>query len=447
MAAVIDKDPTVLLKEDWDFPEWYAILQSIARINDTWRLIDPDAPDAPNAGFNLLGSGGEDKSQSQQTQSIMDYDQYIQHLQKLNQNANSLEKAAWEARRAEAPAGTFTEPEPKEKTFEPSESQFRYQSYLAREQLGRPSQALTAGNLQKTWTWIMKTVAKDLLHPSLMRLATQNVNTVQQVVRNLREALGINDATVQSMTGKLYANKLTEATKSGTSMEKWYKEWIALHERAVVYRCREVEGPQAIEDFLRAVGSRFDPEWARNALKKHWERQRVGKEVKTLEHHGKTFGAIVKHREIDKRTHTQGIFATATYNGSGANESSTQPRANQNPRGPRNQQNGQSKEIHCPCSEPTSSWHRWAPEKCYTVKYALTGETPDNGKWRAPGSRRVSEILERLGQNRYKALRRTLKNEGIMPENWPAKGAEGSNSQNTSSSKSGRHPASGGITS
>ncbi|KAG6127642.1 hypothetical protein E4U38_006153 [Claviceps purpurea] len=63
-------------------------------------------------------------------------------------------------------------------------------------------------------------------------------------------------------TATQYKELLNDARWANTSPDTWMEKWNTVYQKAVRQNINEIKGINAIQDFIQAVGTQFEPTWA-----------------------------------------------------------------------------------------------------------------------------------------------------------------------------------------
>ncbi|KAG5970547.1 hypothetical protein E4U56_007606 [Claviceps arundinis] len=66
-------------------------------------------------------------------------------------------------------------------------------------------------------------------------------------------------------TATQYKELLNDARWANTSPDKWIKKWNTVYQKAKRQNINEIQGVNAIQHFIQAVGAQFEPTWAEAA--------------------------------------------------------------------------------------------------------------------------------------------------------------------------------------
>ncbi|KAG5944972.1 hypothetical protein E4U59_006541 [Claviceps monticola] len=81
-------------------------------------------------------------------------------------------------------------------------------------------------------------------------------------VTSLEKKFSPGDYILKASLPSQYKALLQDALRANTNPDRWLDAWATLYPRASPVKIPELEGPNAVRDFLSAVGNRFEPSWA-----------------------------------------------------------------------------------------------------------------------------------------------------------------------------------------
>jgi hypothetical protein len=364
------------LKTRRDFPRWFIQLELNCVNNDLWHLVNPDAPDARNPIA---------KHKAPTAESVL---------------IEEKSKRALQAFQEDPVISAGSTPLP------PTEEEVKELLKEAREQYRSEAvDRLTEENrYQRVWLWVTKTVDPNYLGPAERELLTEaretgEKPTLQKLVRIIRTTLSPTQTSTQTQVIEDYQAVLKRAHLGGVEPEKWCRDWLSAYTNGKAYGISEVEGTIASKAFLNAIRANMAPEWGRGQIAALIGNETLGLPTLTLRDHGILFSAMCHETSQQGQL---GIFATL----GGRSPSNVDHSKKKSQKGGANQQ-----EHLCPCQKDQDRKHRWLPETCYWIQYALTGSS-EVGLRKPPTPQVCAEIRERIKQNRWSGLRKKLTEKG-----------------------------------
>ncbi|KAG5929854.1 hypothetical protein E4U60_007313, partial [Claviceps pazoutovae] len=190
-----------------------------------------------------------------------------------------------------------------------------------------------------------------------------------------------------------YNALLKEAHLANMSPDRWSESWYSLYPRVVRVGIPELQGPNAVRDFISVVGARFEPEWAHT------------KNVAFLQYTGElpeSMKLLHLHDEL-KRFRENNII----------NQVSTGKRGVHATLGNQSDKFAGSTHYECPCDK--SVGHFWKPENCRTLRQEICGEF--NGRPTTFSKERCNNVVQAYESAKWKSLR-----EGIQKHGWNQQG-------------------------
>ncbi|KAG5935577.1 hypothetical protein E4U59_005531 [Claviceps monticola] len=199
--------------------------------------------------------------------------------------------------------------------------------------------------------WIAITVNSSL-HSSTLELIRAEAETgcrqvsLREITKKLKESFSPGLMVLTAETATQYKELLNDARWANTSPDKWIEKWNTVYQKA------KFKGSNAIQDFIQAVGARFEPTWAE------------AKKVKMVEYNnGLPDHITLKAVAVEfMRQHNQG------------------------------------------------TQHTLKPQLCRTLLYAITGELVN--KKRTPSKDLCDKIKQRYESPKWETLRALINTEG-----------------------------------
>lgn len=419
-AASTDGLSKRLTNDPRSWPGWFALLKSHCGLKECWEHINPDVPDS-----NLrLGS----------TPNVLSLEEWTEQHTKERDEKYQTRLRAWEKLSAnrrsedsedETPEASETleqmglpEKPTKPPVLSDDDAMKYYDFYLKSSAIRGSGTNKKSKAVGEIWMWIQETVDASILKPNLIQLSghgtQEQVFSVQQVVRNIRNDVAPNFHTSQNIAIKDYQAHLAKAKGRAMRARDWYRTWYELYLNGRAFGIPDVEGTIATENFLYAVGHHFAPMWSRAKIQEIMQNEVLGKDNLTLEQYGKVFASLLTHDQISTAAGHPGVFATF-----GLNEPSSNARQTRDSGG----QPQQRRESHrCPCLRSRDATHRWRPTECDILKACCTGQSSEREGFRMPSDRTKHFVMWRLGAKHNETLVSELRNRGWIPNDWTRPG-------------------------
>ena len=200
--------------------------------------------------------------------------------------------------------------------------------------------------------WVKNTVDSGILSVVQAELIQRNATTLRDLIISLKDLLAPSHTSVQNQVLEEYRSVLKQAHSGSVNPVKWHHDWFKAYNRAISLDIPEVKGALAAREFLTAVGTKMNPEWARLRYTQLLENDELGLPNPDLKTLGRLFSAIA----TNPSTRKHGVFATL-----GSRSDSNTSSGN--------------KGYECPCLTDPTHRHHWQPrEYCY-LELAITGKT------------------------------------------------------------------------
>jgi hypothetical protein len=349
------------LKSRTDWPNWYIQLTWHAKLRNVWELVNPDAPNAPGMHdgapqLPTISSTSDERPPARSTRS------------------QSAQLSEFDA------SGGLSSLE-------------IYNQELAMYKVKSSEWAAKAERLQKLWNWVNATVSPAILSPVMVKLVTNNVTTLQALVRALKEELAPTDVSTQNQVRAEYRQHLGAAKQGRAAPQDWYQRWSYLYMRAKSYELAEVDGALAVQDFLDALGHRIAPEWARTMNQRIIQDSILGLETLNLDQVSRVFGGLMHEHTIRSGKDNPGVFATFGNRSDATQSAPAGYSSSSNPTG-----------HVCPC-KPKGETHKWKPTQCRRLETAVRGSSSPPIHL---SETRRREILQRLGYREHEKTRRAI---------------------------------------
>ncbi|KAG6045256.1 hypothetical protein E4U39_002576, partial [Claviceps sp. Clav50 group G5] len=141
--------------------------------------------------------------------------------------------------------------------------------YYSEFRVKRENVKVKQSRLHAVRRWIATTV-----DPNVHRIAIRDIRKKLERRPADDDADEIDDISVRELVVYLRdkfapnaTNHLEEAKRANTSFDNWIAQWNVLYHKAIAEGVGEVTGIQGIENFVDAIGIRFDPDWARGTTR------------------------------------------------------------------------------------------------------------------------------------------------------------------------------------
>ncbi|KAG5912907.1 hypothetical protein E4U61_007656 [Claviceps capensis] len=122
---------------------------------------------------------------------------------------------------------------------------------------------------QQIQLWISACVESNAYNTITSRLTTDTGKSdfsLRQPVKALKKKFSPGDYILKASLSSQYKALLQDAHRANTNPDRWLDAWVTLYPRASRVKNPELKGPNAVRDFLSAVGNRFEPDWALSKL-------------------------------------------------------------------------------------------------------------------------------------------------------------------------------------
>ncbi|KAG6089102.1 hypothetical protein E4U15_004192 [Claviceps sp. LM218 group G6] len=253
--------------------------------------------------------------------------------------------------------------------------------------------------------WIATTVNPSLHSSTLETIRAETGRrevTLRESTKKLKESFSPGLMVLTAETATQYKELLNDARWANTSPDKWSEKWNTVYQKAMRLNINEVQGVNAIQDFIQAVGAQFEPTWAEAKKVKLVEYNSDLPDNITLKSVAEEFMRYRKATRVFDQDHGKGIHATL------GNQSNKPTHDNAS--------KGTRKNVNCPCGFT----HTWKPQLCRTLLYAITGELVN--KKRTPSKDLCEKIKQRYESPKWEALRTIINNEGWSKSDAQPKG-------------------------
>ncbi|KAI1097625.1 hypothetical protein F4804DRAFT_159053 [Jackrogersella minutella] len=258
----------------------------------------------------------------------------------------------------------------------------------------------TEGNVALVEQLNTRSVSPEIVRPvhtKLMSLFSDTRTTIKMTVRQLRDDMKPLDLVTQIGIRDDYRKVLQQARLPGVKPDSWLSTYLLAYRQAEHSNIPDVQGTLAVQDFLEAVAVRIAPQWAMIQLQKLIEKDQLGERVNTIE---QLCSALSGWIDREPRTKLNPPFSALSegsgsyYGGVG---SSGAPRR-------------ERYEYSCPCLNTREETHKWSPETCGVLQFAITGKSAR--KIEEPNKERCKEIRTRYNTQFWKELKARVETDG-----------------------------------
>ncbi|KAG6282552.1 hypothetical protein E4U46_008201, partial [Claviceps purpurea] len=222
----------------------------------------------------------------------------------------------------------------------------------------------------------------------LMEIEADRIS-LRRLVTHLQRKFGTDNVNLKDQIKQEYFELLEEAKRGNINFEKWIARWSIHHHRAKRVGLIEIQGIMGVRAFIDAIGTRFDPVWARDALSRV-SAYSFKVEADTLDNLCADFCRFRASLKTTNIPCDKGVNATL-----GTRSDQTDNKASR-----------KSKQDHkCPCERPH---HPWKPESCRILYMAVTG---DKSKGKI-GEAKAKRIRETYNDAKFNSLRSNIDKQG-----------------------------------
>lgn len=371
-SSAIPVNHKLVSRETW--PQWFTLYRHHARFRGIWPYVNPDGPDSIHVTL--------------EAPRVPTIDRYIRQENARRQEQYNKEIDAWELR-AEAQRGPQP-PAPAVAVKKDVEAKYEGDR---KDFAGRAAEwSAVAGRYVTLWNWVTGSVGESILSSVLSELDLLQPEvdpSIQVIVRKLKERLAPSRHSIVNSARTRYLQALDSARQGSINPETWYRQWYDAYVRGKAEDIPEVTGQLAAQDFILAVGRRIAPDWATTQLDRIASREARGKPPITLDEYSKLFAVKLQQfatlRDEDWPRSAFGVHATAA-----------------------------TRELHsCPCLVRPDQKHKWLPEDCDALMYAVYGRSSSR---RTPEPHVCKRIRERFNSDAWSELRTKLESEHGKPE-------------------------------
>ncbi|KAG6078719.1 hypothetical protein E4U15_004141 [Claviceps sp. LM218 group G6] len=245
------------------------------------------------------------------------------------------------------------------------------------------------------YKWIADSVNPSLHQSTLAKIRKDTGKrevSLRKITKTLKESFSPG---LMVITGEiLYVKYLAEAKLANTHPDRWIEKWYAIYQKAVTYDVNEIQGPNAIRDFVQAVGAQFEPIWARGKLGKMVEYNDKLPADFTLK---ATADEFIRYYKATKMLEPSvGIAVKGVHATLGTRSDTEKGQKTSN----------KSKNNNCPCGFS----HDWKPEECRTLIYAITNKLIKKKK--IPTKEICDKIKLRYESQKWEHLRSQIAKDG-----------------------------------
>ncbi|KAG6234006.1 hypothetical protein E4U26_007869 [Claviceps purpurea] len=123
-------------------------------------------------------------------------------------------------------------------------------------------------------SWMASTVLPSVHASVLAKIrkdATTSHVTPRQVAKELKARFAQDSVVSSAATSSRYKDLLQQAHMANVEPERWIADWNVIYQKGISQDILEVKGPNAIRDFLRAVGAHLEQHQQPEAEGPKWE--------------------------------------------------------------------------------------------------------------------------------------------------------------------------------
>lgn len=377
------------------FPRWYNQLQYHANTTQIWPYVDPE---------------GSKRSEIYSSQLYNPtFEEFRTKYREQEDEAYAAVLKDWEKLPPEQKGN-----KPLQKTKSDSELDTEYERELKRLPLQQLERSQMSSKLATLREWINKSVGKAILANAQTKLVMEQDFTTRGLVKEIKLHYGPTETSIKTAVIQRYNEVLAQAEQGNVKPERWYYDWLEAFHDARIYKASEVEGVVAVKTFLKALNSKMANPWANTKLQEIIEKDTWGEEIRSLEHYGNLFHAMLEENRVSASAGGSGIFTTLGGN--------PPPPRNSSESRPRRSGDRRSGGHKCPCLPTYSAKHPHKPADCDTLKTAITGKPVGRVTSNMESDRREN-ILKKLEFPQYKDLRAQLTKQGLLDAAGKPKGA------------------------
>ncbi|KAG6018670.1 hypothetical protein E4U19_008176, partial [Claviceps sp. Clav32 group G5] len=325
------KYPTVTLKSYDDWNDFYENLEKLCRSMRYWDIVDPDLPD--------LDSDILVKPAVLTPEQSLDY--VLSKIQSRTGPSTAVSSATPET----------SDTTPSRPAMSVADAINLRQFMMAQE---NAEYNLRFPKEQQIQLWISACVESNAYNTITSRLTSgtgKSDFSLRQLVKALKKKFSPGDFILKASLSSQYKALLQDALRANTNPDRWLDEWATLYPRASRVKIPELEGPNAVREFLSAVGHRFEPAWAHSKdveVTKYTDELPDDMSLPSLHDELRRFR---EGRRVKQGSVGIGVHATLGAQSDGVSQSTPH--------------------HDCPCGATN---HMWKPEACQTLRQAVTGE-------------------------------------------------------------------------
>ncbi|KAG6260414.1 hypothetical protein E4U48_008353, partial [Claviceps purpurea] len=372
--------PIVRLTSYKNWHEFIETLKSLSISYEYWENINPDLPDLAT---DVLEKPVELTPEGCY-QSIMSS---INRSSVVSPNVTQPLTRSASASRTDTSTGTTTATTATP-TMSMNDAVIMYNAMMS---IKRTEYKESAATEKAIRLWISASVEKNTFSTIVESIVTKTGKTrvpLRMLVRDIRTKFSPGSVVIIADMSSKYNALLKEAHLASMSPDRWLESWHSLYPRAVRVGIPELQGPNAVRDFLSAVGARFEPEWAHT------------KNVAFLQYTDElpeSMDLLHLHDEL-KRFRENNII----------NQVSTGKRGVHATLGNQSDKFANSTHYECPCEK--SVGHFWKPEICRTLRQAISGEF--NGRPTTISKERCDKMKQAYESAKWNSLREKIQKHG-----------------------------------
>ncbi|KAG6103585.1 hypothetical protein E4U13_000495, partial [Claviceps humidiphila] len=357
------KYPIVTLKSYDDWNDFYENLEKLCRSLKYWDKVDPDLPDLDS---DILVKPA-----------VLTPDQSLDYILSKIQSRTGSSTAVTSA------TAENSDTTPSRPAMSVADAINLRQFMMAQE---NAEYNLRSPKEQQIQLWISACVESNAYNTITSKLTSgtgKSDFSLRQLVKALKKKFSPGDFILKASLSSQYKALLQDALRANTNPDRWLDEWATLYPRASRVKIPELEGPNAVREFLSAVGHRFEPAWAHSKdveVTKYTDELPDDMSLPSLHDELRRFR---EGRRVKQGSVGIGVHATLGAQSDGVSQSTPH--------------------HDCPCGAPN---HMWKPEACQTLRQAVTGEF--NGyKSSLPQNRRTA-MRQSYESPKWEALRASI---------------------------------------
>ena len=240
--------------------------------------------------------------------------------------------------------------------------------------------------------WIAATVDTGVYQAALLMTAsnteeTQQLLSIKEILQRLVKRLDCYQGYLKRQAQVEYMAVLEEMQRPNLDIEAWYTRWCKAYARGIKYAVSDVKDERGMDEFLQAVDrAQLDPTWHESTT----DPDSKDKAPTTLPD---LVTDLLGYRRYKRTSETLAEFHRLR-------DCPPEGESAVNDQGP----------YFCPCKRGNNK-HSWSPETCAILEYAIRGACERRLAYK-PSKKQSKEVRERLREDRWASLRRTLEAKG-----------------------------------